>query len=136
MNVQLYYEVKKAHVHSHHPHPHHLFKIILHIGRLFSQTGISDNRSCADRTECIGLHRRRPEFLQPYGLEITFKDYDSGATAAAGMLNSEVDIALAAKFPIVRQVFNQRDIVIFGTITKYENTFITCRTDSGIIIEP
>jgi len=67
------------------------------------------------------------------GLQVTLKeDYDSGASAAAGMLNGEADIALAAEFPVVRQVFNKRDITDFGTITKYENTYIICRTDSGI----
>ena len=35
-------------------------------------------------------------------------------------------------FPIVRQVFNKKDITSFGTIAKYENTFIIWRTDSGI----
>jgi len=66
------------------------------------------------------------------GLEITLKDYDSGATAVAGILNGEADIALAAEFPIVRQVFNKKDIINFGTIAKYENTYILWRTDSGI----
>ncbi len=66
------------------------------------------------------------------GLEITLKDYDSGASAAAGLLNGEADIALAAEFPIVRQVFNKKDIINFGTIAKYENTYILWRTDSGI----
>ena len=38
------------------------------------------------------------------------EDYDSGAAAAAGMLNGEADIASGAEFPIVRQVFNKKDI--------------------------
>ncbi len=67
------------------------------------------------------------------GLHVTLKeDYDSGASAAAGMLNGEADIALAAEFPVVRQVFSKKDITSFGTITKYENTYIIWRTDSGI----
>ena len=67
------------------------------------------------------------------GLQVTLKeDYDSGASAAAGMSNGEADIALAAEFPIVRQVFNRKDITSFGTIAKYENTYITWRTESGI----
>jgi NitT/TauT family transport system substrate-binding protein len=67
------------------------------------------------------------------GLRVTLKeDYDSGASAAAGMLNGEADIALAAEFPIVRQVFNKKGITSFGTIAKYENTYMIWRTDSGI----
>jgi ABC-type nitrate/sulfonate/bicarbonate transport system substrate-binding protein len=54
------------------------------------------------------------------GLQVTLKkDYDSGASATAGMLNGEADIALAAEFPIVRQVFNKKDITSSGTIAKY-----------------
>jgi len=67
------------------------------------------------------------------GLQVTLKeDYDSGASAAAGMLKGEADIALAAEFPIVGQVFNKRDITSFGTITKYENTYIIWRTGNRI----
>jgi NitT/TauT family transport system substrate-binding protein len=72
------------------------------------------------------------KFFAHNGLQVTLKGYDSGATAAAGMLNAEADIALAAEFPIVRQVFNEKDIINFGTITKYENTYMIWRTDSGI----
>jgi len=72
------------------------------------------------------------KFFARNGLQVTLKSYDSGATAAAGMLNAEAEIALAAEFPIVRQVFNKKDIVSFGAITKYENTYIIWRTDSGI----
>jgi len=72
------------------------------------------------------------KFFARNGLRVTLKGYDSGATAAAGMLNAEADIALAAEFPIVRQVFNKKDIVSFGSITKYENTYIIWRTGSGI----
>ena len=67
------------------------------------------------------------------GLQALLKeDYDSGASAAAGMLNGEADIALAAEFPMVRQVFNKKDITSFGIIARYENTYIIWRTDSGI----
>ncbi len=73
------------------------------------------------------------KFFARNGLEVTLKeDYKSGAVAASGMLNAEADIALAAEFPIVRQVFNKKDIISFGTIVKYENTYIIWRTDSGI----
>jgi NitT/TauT family transport system substrate-binding protein len=72
------------------------------------------------------------EFFSNNGIEIAFKEYDSGATSAAGMLNGEADIALAAEFPIVRQVFNREDIVNFGTVARYENTYIIWRSDSGI----
>ncbi len=72
------------------------------------------------------------KFFARNGLQVILKDYDSGASAAAGMLNGEADIALAAEFPIVRQVFNKKDIISFGTVSKYENTYIIWRADCGI----
>ncbi len=72
------------------------------------------------------------KFFDRNGVQVAFKGYDSGATAAAGMLNAEADIASAAEFPIVRQVFNKKDITSFGTIAKYENTYIIWRANNGI----
>jgi ABC-type nitrate/sulfonate/bicarbonate transport system substrate-binding protein len=72
------------------------------------------------------------KFFARNGLQVNLKGYDSGATSAAGMLKGEADIALAAEFPIVSQVFNKKNITSFGTVTKYENTYIIWRTDSGI----
>jgi NitT/TauT family transport system substrate-binding protein len=72
-------------------------------------------------------------FFASNGLQVTLKeDYDSGATATAGMLNGEAEVASASEFLIVRQVLNKKDIISFGTIARYENTFITWRTGSGI----
>jgi NitT/TauT family transport system substrate-binding protein len=73
------------------------------------------------------------DYFAANGLQVALKeDYESGAAAAAAMLNGEADIASAAEFPIVRQVFNGKAIVNFGTIAKYENTFILWRANSDI----
>ena len=73
------------------------------------------------------------DFFAQNGLQVTIReDYDSGATATAGMLNGEADVATASEFVAVRQILNRKDLVNFGTITKYENTFIAWLTDSGI----
>ena len=73
------------------------------------------------------------DFFARNGLKVTLKEtYDSGATATAGMLNGEADIAVASEFVAVRQILNRKDLINFGTIAKYENTFIIWRTDSGI----
>jgi NitT/TauT family transport system substrate-binding protein len=71
-------------------------------------------------------------FFADAGLTVILRDYDSGAAAMEGMLKGEADIALAAEFPITRQVFNKQDIINIGTIAKYENTFIVWHADSGI----
>ncbi len=73
------------------------------------------------------------DFFARNGLQVTLKEnYDSGATATAGMLNGEADIATASEFVTVRQILNRKDLMNLGTIAKYENTFILWRTDSGI----
>jgi NitT/TauT family transport system substrate-binding protein len=72
-------------------------------------------------------------FFASNGLQVTLKeDYDSGATATAGMLNGEADIASATEFLMARQILNKKDIINFGTVARYENTFIIWPTDSGI----
>jgi NitT/TauT family transport system substrate-binding protein len=73
------------------------------------------------------------KFFTSNGLEVTLQEgYDSGATAAAGMLNGEAEVASVAEFPIVSQVFDKKDIINLGTIARYENTYILWRTNSGI----
>jgi ABC-type nitrate/sulfonate/bicarbonate transport system substrate-binding protein len=70
------------------------------------------------------------DFFARNGLKVTLKEvYDSGATATAGMLNGEADISTASEFVAVRQILNGKDLFNFGTITKYENTFIIWPTD-------
>jgi ABC-type nitrate/sulfonate/bicarbonate transport system substrate-binding protein len=72
-------------------------------------------------------------FFASNGLRVHLKeDYDSGATATTAMLNGEAEVALAAEFVIMRQAFNKKDIASFGTIAKYENTFMIWRADRGI----
>ncbi len=70
--------------------------------------------------------------FKKHGLEMIFKDYDSGAGSLIGILNGEADIALTAEFPIVVQVFAGKEVLNFGTIARYENTYIIWRKDSGI----
>ncbi|MBI5583938.1 MAG: NrtA/SsuA/CpmA family ABC transporter substrate-binding protein [Deltaproteobacteria bacterium] len=73
------------------------------------------------------------DFFTRNGLQVTIKEnYDSGATATAGMLNGEADVATASEFVIVRQILNGKDLLNFGTITKYENTFIVWLADRGL----
>ena len=120
--------------------------VILILAALLSGFGCSCSpSSCSGKMETLTIAAVPTElnalvyiaedqkFFAHNGLQVALKeDYDSGASAAAGMLNGEANIALAAEFPIVRQVFNKKDITSFGTIAKYENTYIIWRTDSGI----
>jgi NitT/TauT family transport system substrate-binding protein len=73
------------------------------------------------------------DFFASNGLRVTIKEtFDSGASATAAMLKGEADIATATEFLITRQIFNHVDIMSFGTLAKYENTYMIWRADSGI----
>jgi NitT/TauT family transport system substrate-binding protein len=72
-------------------------------------------------------------FFASNGLQVTFKEnYDSGAAATSAMLNGEADIASATEFLMARQILNQNELIGFGTIARYENTFILWHADDGI----
>jgi NitT/TauT family transport system substrate-binding protein len=72
------------------------------------------------------------EYFSANGLEITFKNYSSGAAAARGMLNGEVDVSTASEFVVVNNALQGTSLYAFGSVSKYLNLFIVARTDKGI----
>jgi len=72
------------------------------------------------------------KFFADHGLHIIIKDYDSGLTAINGMLKGEADIAEAAEFPFVRNVFQKEKILVIACNDKFENDYIVGRKDRGI----
>ena len=65
-------------------------------------------------------------------MEITFKDYPSGAAAVSGMLNGQVDISTASEFVIVNNALQNASLYAFGSISKYLNLYVVARTNAGI----
>jgi NitT/TauT family transport system substrate-binding protein len=66
------------------------------------------------------------------GLNVVFRDYDTGAEVADAMLNGEIDLATCAEYVIVRNVLKKKNIRNIASISKFQNTYIIGRTDKGI----
>ena len=71
-------------------------------------------------------------FFADNGLNVTFKDYESGPTAVLGMLKNEVNIAMASDFVLASTAFNNQDVRVFGTIAKALIIDVIGRTDKGV----
>ncbi len=72
-------------------------------------------------------------FFISNGLQVTLKEnYDSGATATAGMLKGEAEISAATDFLMARQILEKTSLVTFACIDKYETTYLMWLTDSGL----
>jgi NitT/TauT family transport system substrate-binding protein len=67
------------------------------------------------------------------GLQVTLKEnYDSGATATAGMLKGEAEISAATDFLMARQILDKTSLITFACIDKFETTYVMWLTDSGL----
>ena len=66
-------------------------------------------------------------YFSTNGLQITFKNYTSGAAAVTGMLNGEVDISTASEFAVVNNAMQNASFYTFGSVSKYLNLYICCK---------
>ena len=66
------------------------------------------------------------------GLNVAFRDYDTGAEVADAMLNGEIDLATCAEYVIVGNVLKKKNVRNIASISKFQNTYIIGRTDKGI----
>ena len=67
------------------------------------------------------------------GLNITLRDdYPSGVGPVKDMLIGKLDISVSAEYPVIAQVFNQKNIRIIGIIDKYQNEELIGRRDREI----
>jgi len=66
------------------------------------------------------------------GLNVTFKNYGSGAQAMQGMLNGEVNIAVASEFVVVEAAVASPGFYVFGSVSKFNIYNVVARTDKGI----
>jgi NitT/TauT family transport system substrate-binding protein len=72
------------------------------------------------------------QYFMSNGLEITLKNYSSGAASVRGMLDREVDLATASEFVVVNNAMQNASLQAFGTVSKYLNLYLVGRTDKGI----
>ena len=66
------------------------------------------------------------------GLNIVFKNYTSGGTAMAGVLNGEVDIAVVSEYALVNTAFKNASVSTFGSLSKGQSVYLVGRRDLGI----
>jgi NitT/TauT family transport system substrate-binding protein len=72
------------------------------------------------------------QYFSANGLKVTLKNYISGASAARGMLNGEVNISTASEFVVANNAMQNANLCAFGSLSKYLNLYVVARTDKGI----
>ncbi len=72
-------------------------------------------------------------FFAANGLDVTIKDYNSGAAAVEGMLKTEVEVTTCSEYVIVQNAFKQHDVRTMAVISKSGVTRLVTRTDRGIL---
>ena len=71
-------------------------------------------------------------FFTNNGIQVVFKDYDTGAAATEGLLRDEVDIGLAFESVIVGNILRKQDVIDLATIDKAILFYIVVRNDRSI----
>lgn len=71
-------------------------------------------------------------FFAENGINVTMRDYESGAKAVQGMENKEVNISASAEYPFVIKAFKNKNISIIGCIDKFQIQYCVGRKDRGI----
>lgn len=66
------------------------------------------------------------------GLNVTFQDYPSSEAGFNDLSNGKVDIVQSAEYPIVGEVFDNKDIRVIATIDKADVNNLIGRKDHGI----
>lgn len=71
-------------------------------------------------------------FFRENGLDATVVEYDSGASTMTALLSGEADVAVAASFVVVRNLFSTNDIRILASVSSHDVFRVLARRDSGI----
>lgn len=72
-------------------------------------------------------------FYARNGLNLTSRQYATGAASLEGVMNGEADISVGvSEFPMVGRVFQRAKIGIIGNIDKAEFIFLVGRKDRGL----
>ena len=66
------------------------------------------------------------------GINVVSKNYESGVTAAKGLVKGEVDLATSAEFVTVGNILKNEPVRIIACIDRFESTYIIGRNDKGI----
>ena len=71
-------------------------------------------------------------FFDSNGLNVTIKEYPSGAAAVNGLLAGDVNIATATEFVAVGNVLSHWPLLTFATIDRFQQIYLIGRKDRGI----
>jgi NitT/TauT family transport system substrate-binding protein len=71
-------------------------------------------------------------FFSRNGLNVTLKDYSTGASSLNALSTHEVNFSLSSEYAFITQVFLGADIRQIVTIDKAENEYLIGRKDKGI----
>ena len=97
-----------------------------------SVTSLSVGWSAFEQEALLWIAQDQNLFMKN-GLDITLREYDTGAGSLAGMISGEVDITVGVtEFPIVRKAFERSAVSIVGVVAKIEQQFLVARRDRGI----
>ena len=66
------------------------------------------------------------------GLKVTVKNYDTGVGTINALLNGDVDIAMAAEYPVIGPALEKQPLQIFAVNDRFENDYLMVRKDRGI----
>ena len=72
-------------------------------------------------------------FFTANGLNVTIRNYPSGAAAVDGMMNGESDIATAAVFVLVGKALEHAPVRTFASVDRFQQIHIVGRSDRGIV---
>jgi len=75
-------------------------------------------------------------FFVANGLNVTIRNYPSGAAATEGLLLGENEIATATEFVLVGKALDRVPLRTFGSIDEFEQIYLVGREDSGILEVP
>ena len=70
--------------------------------------------------------------LATNGINVIFKNYDSGVAAANALVKGEVDLATCAEFVTVVSVLKKENIRVITCFSRLQNTYIVARSNKGI----
>jgi len=71
-------------------------------------------------------------YFREEGLDVTIKEFDTGAVAAKAMLRGEVEVATGSDFVAVNNIFSDSSIRIISAITSVKSVEVIARRDHGI----
>ena len=71
-------------------------------------------------------------YFRDEGLDVTIKEFDTGAAAGRALLRGEVEVATASEFVAVNNIFSDSSIRIISAIASIKSNDIIVRQDHGI----